>query len=100
MAFTQIIELDGVSDERALQDLMRGWDGEQSGVAPGYLGSRLFADQESPGRYLVEVDFASREEAVRNNDREATGAWAEKVRGLASTEPGYRNLGQVYSTYR
>jgi hypothetical protein len=100
MAFTQIIELDGIGDEQALHDLVARWDEEQAGVAPGYLGSRVFADQDAPGRYLVEVDFSSKEEAQRNNDREATSVWAKNVRELAAGEPSYRNLGQVCSTYR
>jgi hypothetical protein len=100
MPFTQIIELDGVSDGRALEDLIVGWDTEQRGVAPGYLGCRLFVDQEAASRYLIEVDFSSVEEARENDGREATGAWADKARGLASGEPRYRNLEQVLATER
>lgn len=99
MSFTQIIELDGLGDEQALHDHVAGWDAEQAGVAPGYLGARVLADHDTPGRYLVLVDFSSEEEAKRNNDRAETAAWAQKLRDLAS-EPGYRNLRQVCTTYR
>ena len=99
MAFTQIVEVDGVSDEQALHQLMVDWDSAQSGVAPGYLGCRVLADQDAPGRYLVEVDFSSEEEAKRNNDRPETEAWADNLRKLAQGTPTYRNLGQVCSTY-
>jgi quinol monooxygenase YgiN len=99
MSFTQIIELDGVSDEQALHTHLATWDAEQSGVAPGYLGCRILADNEAPGRYVVEVDFSSEEEAKRNNDRPETEAWAAKTRELASGDPTYRNLRQVCTTY-
>lgn len=100
MSFTQIIEVDGVSDEQQLHDHVAGWDSEQSGTAPGYLGAQVLADQDTPGRYLVAVDFASQAEAQRNSDREETGAWATRLRELAGDEPHYRNLRQVCTTYR
>jgi quinol monooxygenase YgiN len=101
MSYTQIIALDGVTEEQALHDHVSAWDAEQSGAAPGYLGARVFADQDAPGRYLVEVDFTSVEDAKRNNDRPETAAWADQLRGLAGRgEPGYQNLRQVCTTYR
>lgn len=100
MSFTQIIEADGISDEQALHDHVAGWDSEQSGTAPGYLGAQVFADQDVPGRYLVAVDFSSQEEAKRNSDREETGAWAARLHELAGDGPRYRNLRQVCTTYR
>ncbi len=95
MAFTQIITVEG-ADEQALRELVSTWDEEQSGVAPGYQGARVLADD---GRYLVEVNFSSEEEARRNNDRPETEAWAKGLRELAAGEPSYRDLRQVYSTY-
>lgn len=100
MPFTQIIELDGVQDEEALHEHAARWDAEQAGVAPGYLGSRVFADDDAADRYLVVVDFASKAEAARNNDRSETAAWAATTRALAGGEPAFRNLREVYTTYR
>ncbi len=100
MSFTQIIELDGVHDEQALHEHTASWDAEQAGVAPGYLGSRVFADTDAAGRYLVVVDFSSAEEAARNNERPETAAWAATARGLANGEPAFHNLREVYTTYR
>jgi quinol monooxygenase YgiN len=100
MSFTQIIEVEGVGDEQALHDLVASWDSEQADVAPGYLGARVFADQGAAGRYLVEVDFSSQEQAQRNSDRDETAAWATQLRGLTTGEPSYRDLRQVCTTYR
>lgn len=99
MSFTQIMEIDGVKDEQALHDHVAGWDAEQAGVAPGYRGTRVLADRDTPGRYLIEVDFSSEEEARRNNDREETAAWAKQLQELAGGEPIYRDLRQVCTTY-
>ena len=99
MSFTQIIELDGVQDEQAVHDHLATWHAEQYGVAPGYQGCRVLADQEVPGRYLIEVDFSSEEEAKRNNARPETEAWAAKTRELAGSDPAHRDLRQVCTTY-
>jgi quinol monooxygenase YgiN len=98
MSYTQIIEIDAAGDAEGLQDLLAGWDAEQRGVAPGYIGARLLADAATAGRYLIEVDFTSQEEADRNNGREETAAWASTLRELARGEPTYRDFEQVYAT--
>lgn len=100
MSFTQIIELEGVRDEQALQDHVTGWDSQESGSAPGYLGSRLFADGDADGRYLLEVDFSSEEEAKRNSDRKETADWASRLTELTDGAPRYRDLRQVVTTHR
>ncbi|MDP8931550.1 MAG: hypothetical protein M3O70_24020 [Actinomycetota bacterium] len=98
MSFTQILTVDGV-DEQALHDHVADWDAQQAGVAPGYLGARVLADEDQQGRYLIEVDFSSEEEARRNDARPETAAWGEKLRELVDAEPAYRNLRQVCTTY-
>jgi hypothetical protein len=101
MSFTQIIEVNGIREEQALHNHVSAWDADQAGVAPGYLGARVLADNDAPGRYLVEVDFASAEDADRNSNRPETTVWAKQLKELASDgEPGYRNLRQVCTTYR
>lgn len=98
MAFTQIITIDG-ADEQALHDHVAAWDAEQGDAAPGYQGVRVLADQQHPGRHLVQVDFDSEDSAQRNNDRAETQAWAEQLRELAGGEPSYRDLREVCTTY-
>jgi hypothetical protein len=100
MSFTQIIELVGVSDEQALRDHVARWDAHEAGGAPGYLGARVLADHDVPGRYLAVVDFSSREEAERNSDRAETAAWAEDLRELSGAASVYHNLRDVYATQR
>lgn len=99
MSFTQIIEVDGVQDEQALHDHLAAWDTEQGGVAPGYLGCRVLADEDVPSRYQIVVDFSSEEEAKANNERPETARWADRTRELAGDEPTFRNLRVVCSTY-
>lgn len=98
MSFTQLIEVDGV-DEQALHQHVSAWDSEQKGVAPGYLGARVLADEGTPGRHIIEVDFSSIEEAERNNERPETESWATKLRELAEAEPTYRDTRRVCTTY-
>lgn len=96
MSFTQQIIVEG-ADEKALHDHVAKWDSEQSGVAPGYLGARLLAD--GGGRHLIEVDFSSEDQARRNNDRSETAQWAEGLKRLTTSEPSYRDLREVCTTY-
>jgi len=85
MAFTQIVTVEG-ADDQALHDLMGKWHADQSGVAPGYLGCRVFADDKT-GHHLIEVDFASQEDARRNNDRPETEDWVARLRELVTGDP-------------
>lgn len=99
MAYTQLLEVAG-ADEQALHDHVAQWDAQQAGVAPGYLGARVLADNDRPGRHLVLVDFASEDQAKENNDREETATWAARLRDLGDDAPAYRNLREVCTTYR
>jgi quinol monooxygenase YgiN len=90
MAFVQTIEVQA-AEETPLCQHLAAWHAEQAGLAPGYQGGRVLADNDSPGRFVIEVDFSSREEAERNNERAETAAWATKLRELVSGEPRYAN---------
>lgn len=96
MSFTQVITVEG-ADEGALLDHLARWHSDQAGVAPGYVGARVLAEEGS-SRHLIEVDFTSEEEARRNNDRPETAAWAEGLQQLVGGQPSYQNLRQVYRT--
>lgn len=97
MAFTQTMTVQAGSAD-ALVELIEGWHGEQAGVAPGYRGARVLADQDRPGRYVVEVDFSSKEEAERNNARPETENWAQNLKRVAQSEPEYHNYEVAYTT--
>lgn len=97
MPFTQIMTVQ--ADERdSLIELLENWDREERGGAPGYQRARLLADQQRPGRYVVEVDFSSEAEARENNGRAETQAWADKLRALARGEPDYDDFEVIYAT--
>lgn len=97
MAFTQIMTVQADSSQ-PLAELLQSWHREQQGVAPGYQGSRLLADRDRPGRYVIEVDFASEADAKENNERSETQAWADKLRQAATGEPEYQNFELAYRT--
>jgi quinol monooxygenase YgiN len=97
MAFTQIIEA-RTDDVEALQRHVSAWHDSQHGVAPGYRQTRILADADRPGTYLIEVEFSSEAEAKRNNERAETNAWAQRARELLTAEPTYRNLTEVCTT--
>jgi quinol monooxygenase YgiN len=97
MPFTQTMSVH-VDAAEPLVELIERWDRDQRGAAPGYQGARLLADQDNGGRYLIEVDFSSREEAERNNERAETQAWAEKLKGFVQGEPEYDNYEVAYTT--
>jgi quinol monooxygenase YgiN len=97
MTFTQTMEVQA-SDEAALRDHLAGWHAEQAGIAPGYRRSRLLADTKQSGRYVIEVDFTSPEEAAHNNERPETAAWAAKLGELVTGAPEYRDFRLVCTT--
>jgi len=97
MKFVQTIEVEG-ADESALQQHLTSWHADQRGVAPGYEGARILADQEMPGRCVIEVVFSSQADAEANNARPETAAWAEKLGELASGAPQFRSFRLVYET--
>lgn len=97
MGSTQTIEVTA-NDETALRDHLTTWHAEQHGIAPGYQGARILAEDGRAGRYLIEVDFASREDADRNNERPETAGWATKLGELTSGDAAYRSFRHVSST--
>ena len=96
MRFAQTMAV-RAADRGALSDLMSSWHEAEAGVAPGYLGSRLFADRDDPGRFLMVVEFSSAEEAASNNDRSETREWASRLQALIDGEPEFGNFDLVHS---
>jgi quinol monooxygenase YgiN len=97
MPFTQTMDV-RASDEAALRDHVAAWHAEQAGIAPGYRRARVLADTKQSGRYLIEVDFTSPEEAARNNERPETAAWAAKLGALVAGAPEFRDFRLVCTT--
>ena len=94
------------SDPDALVLLLAEWDaGQATSDVMGYIGTRLLADRDEPGSYLILAEFAEvdgdltpAEEAERNNQREETARWAEKLRSLISGEPIWTHYDELYRT--
>lgn len=97
MTFTQTLTVQADSPE-PLAELLDGWHRDQAGAAPGYRGARVLADRDRPGRYVLEVEFSSEEEAQTNSARPETQAWAQKLQGVAQSEPVYNNYEVTYTT--
>ena len=97
MGYTLTIEVTAAGDKE-LHDHVAAWHAEQLGIAPGYQGARILADTAQANRYVVEVDFASQDEADRNNERPETAAWAAKLGELTTGEAAYRSFRRVCST--
>jgi len=50
------------------------------------------ADRDNAGSYLTMVEFASYEEAMKNNEDPATAEFAEKMQALSDGPPVFHNL--------
>lgn len=97
MAFVQSIDIE-TGDIATVKDLVNQWHEEQAGVAPGYQGTRILAEEGRGNHYVIEVDFSSKEDAEANNARSETQAWAQKLTGLVDGEPAFRNFDLVCTT--
>jgi quinol monooxygenase YgiN len=91
MQFTQHVVINAESEEAILQ-LFEDWQEDGSGGAPGFLGGRVLRFRDKPGRYVIQADFVSWEDAQENNDRPETQAWAARLMEIIDGEPKYENL--------
>jgi hypothetical protein len=93
-------------DPDALVGLVREWDeGQATTDVMGYIGTRLLANRDDPGSYMILAEFAEvdgdltpAEEAERNNRREETQRWVDKLRALIGGEPEWTHFDELYRT--
>jgi hypothetical protein len=105
--FSQSITVD-CADPTELVELLREWDLQQAtSDIMGYMGTRLLADREKIGRYMIVADFgvidpdvSASDEAIRNNARPETKAWAERLLARIEGEPDYHHYDELYRTDR
>ena len=105
MKFAQAIRV-RCSQPEALVELLAEWDrGQAAADVMGYIGTRLLADRDEPGSYMILAEFAevdgdvsSADEAERNNQREETEEWARKLRALVDEEPDWVHYDELYRT--
>lgn len=94
------------ADPAVLVEMLDEWDRAQAaGDIMGYMGTRLLADREHPGRYEIIADFGvvdpavgAADEAARNNERPETQAWAARLLNVIDGEPEYRHYDELYRT--
>lgn len=105
MRFTQSISVRSDNPEE-LAELLADWDrGQASSDVMGYIGTRLLADRDHPGHYLILAEFAEvdgtrtpAEEAEANNHRQETERWAQRLRDLVDDEPVWVHYDEWYRT--
>lgn len=105
MKFAQAIRVRSESAE-ALVELLADWDqGQASADIMGYIGTRLLANRDDPGSYMILSEFAevddgvsSADEAELNNQREETERWANNLRALCEGEPDWVHYDELYRT--
>lgn len=105
MRFTQMINV-RCGDPDALVALLAEWDqGQAAADIMGYIGTRLLANRDEPGCYVIMAEFAEvdgdlspAEEAELNNQREETERWATKLRQVIEGEPEWVHFDELYHT--
>ena len=103
--FTQTIRF-RCKDPDKLVEMATEWDRLQAEAdLMGYMGSHILADRENPGLYLMIAEFgvvdpnvSAAEEAMKNNDREQTKAWAAALEEIVEGEIEFGNFDEIYRT--
>ncbi|MCP4436490.1 MAG: hypothetical protein GY812_13475 [Actinomycetia bacterium] len=105
MKFSQAIRIRTQDPERIVE-LLAEWDrGQAEAEVMGYIGTRLLADRDNPGEYMILAEFAqvdedvsSAEEAEINNQRTETDQWARSLREAVEGEPEFFHFDELYRT--
>jgi hypothetical protein len=93
-------------DPATLVEMLEQWDLKQAtSDIMGYMGSRVLADRENAGLYVIIADFgvvdpdvSAADEAHRNNERPETQAWAARLLEVIQGEPEYHHYDELYRT--
>jgi hypothetical protein len=89
-----------------LVEMCEEWDRAQAKTdIMGYMGTRILADRENPGQYVLIADFgvvdpdvSAAEEAALNNERPETQAFAARLLAVVDGEPEYHHYDELYRT--
>jgi hypothetical protein len=103
--FTQTITVRSNHPEEIVKTLVE-WDEMQATQdIMGYMGTRMLADRSQLGVYMIIADFgvidpdvSAADEALRNNRRAETQAWADRLLELIDGEPVYHHYDELYRT--
>jgi hypothetical protein len=93
-------------DPAPIIELLEEWDRNQAAAdIMGYMGIRVLADREQPGRYVIIADFgvvdpdvSAADEAMRNNERPETQATASRMAELIQGAVEYHHYDELYRT--
>jgi hypothetical protein len=103
--FTQTITVRCTNPETIIE-MLEQWDLEQATTdIMGYMGTRLLADREHPGQFVIVAEFgvvdpdvSAADEALRNNERPETQAWAARLLEVVDGAPSYGHYDELYRT--
>jgi hypothetical protein len=103
--FSQTITVKTSHPEKVCE-LLAEWDRNQAASdIMGYMGTRILADRENLGHYMIIADFgvidpdiSAAEEAARNNARPETQEWARRLLEMIDGEPQYHHYDEIYRT--
>jgi hypothetical protein len=92
-------------DAETLVSMALAWDRQQASAdVMGYMGTRVLADRDDPGRYVIIADFgvvdpnvSASDEAARNNERPETQAYAARLSELVG-EVAFHHYDELYRT--
>lgn len=95
-------------DPDELVRMLKEWDARQAETdIMGYMGTRLLADRERLGHYVIIADFGvvdpsvtAAEEATRNNRRPETKEFAARLLEIVDGAPDYHHYDELYRTDR
>jgi hypothetical protein len=96
------------SEPAKMLELLAEWDLNQAtSDIMGYMGTRVLADREKMGRYVIIADFgvidpnvSAADEAARNNARPETRAFATRMSEVLDGEAEYHHYDEIYRTDR
>jgi hypothetical protein len=96
------------ADPAPIIELLAEWDVNQAkSDIMGYMGTRLLADREHLGQYVIIADFgvvdpnvSAADEAARNNMRSETREWAARLLEVVDGVPEYHHFDELYRTDR
>ena len=96
------------SDPAPIVAMLAEWDLNQAtGEITGYMGTRMLADREKLGQYVIIADFgvvdpnvSAADEAARNNARPETREFAARLLEVIDGEPEYCHFDEIYRTDR
>jgi len=72
-----------------LEEFDRRWQAEQAPIAPGFKGSYMLREKNSPNGCTFVVLFENQQLAQQNSDRPETNAWYRQMLELIDGQPEF-----------